>query len=164
MRKAVKGLSIRGVCPEEDCPYPSLDLIKPNVSSEMKKRRLKTIDQKLSPSAFEHASAHKIAVYKRLDSDRPDDHEAILELKKKRAIGQRCLRNLRACLAEGFPVAFSFWYYLPINKSFRMNKDGKYILKDIWNDETSSAIGEVSTTHVDQGIGSSIQACRDKLA
>lgn len=146
MRDAIKGMKQKGVCPEDYCPFPDRDLITQATANDKKRaEKWKILNSKPKATAFENALPHRIARYKRLDADEPEDGahawDDKLTYTQKAAFGQYNLDMLRSCLSEGWPVAFSFWYYLPDPEMFE-DKNGKHTIKDIWNDEKCSDKGK----------------------
>ena len=143
-RDAVKSIALAGACSEADCPFVDFDEIRRNVSSiipklgrgaveeEVRERIDSVVNEKPSDAAFSDAALHKISFYYRLDPDRPDAHDKTLNMSQKDAIGSSLLENLKKCLAEGFPVVFSFWYYLDGSVMFD-KKETPFVLIDVWN-------------------------------
>ncbi|KAJ9607727.1 hypothetical protein H2200_007805 [Cladophialophora chaetospira] len=147
MRNAMKGIKTQGVCPEDDCPFPGLELIDPRgMTPERLELKKAAVNRKPDSQAFDNALPHRVGKYKRLDADGPDEHQGVkpwdkdLSFEQKAAFGQYNLRMLRACLSEGYPVAFSFWYYLLDDAMFRTT-DGKKILKNIWDEKENLETG-----------------------
>jgi C1A family cysteine protease len=114
VRDSMRSLARCGVCSEQDWPF---DVSKKNI--------------KPSDEAFERAKSHKIAAYYRLDPQRPDRYDENFSMKDREKVGAAVLDSLRRCLAEGYPVVFGFWYYLPICDSYDESQT-PFVLKDVW--------------------------------
>ena len=114
-RDAMKGIAVVGACSEADCPFKET-----------------AVNSKPSDAAFRDATPHKITSYYRLDPDRPDQDNHLLNVSQKNRIGVVLLENLKKCLTEGYPVAFGFWYYLPGDVMFDTTTK-PFVLKDVWN-------------------------------
>lgn len=157
LRTAVEAIAKLGVCPERDCRFPDFEAIDKTIAaagydektaSTKKEEAINDIvNKKPLPIAFEHAKSHKITNYYRLDADRPDHRDKALLPEAKAKFGQDTLLRLRNCLSEGFPVAFSFWFYLDPEMAFdtktpKDHTDTTWVLKDIWNDAKSSEKGK----------------------
>ncbi|EXJ79108.1 hypothetical protein A1O3_08609 [Capronia epimyces CBS 606.96] len=143
MRDAIHGIAKYGACPEPDWPFPDFKAIDAQVQSEklddhtaIKKRtkqlRDENVNRRPTDVAFKNAENHKITTYRRLDADRPTEQDQRLTVDAKDLLGQAVLRRLKMCLSEGFPVAFSFWYYLPPKDMYDKTGD-MFVLKDVWN-------------------------------
>jgi hypothetical protein len=141
-RDTIKGIAIVGACSEDNCPFVDFAKIKHDVLSitpklqgkefddKVKRRINNSVNKKPSDAAFSSAAPHKITSYYRLDPDRPDADNKKLNKSQKDKIGATLLENLKKYLAEGFPVAFSFWYYLPGSDMFDRTQT-PFVLKDI---------------------------------
>ncbi|KAI4164598.1 MAG: hypothetical protein LQ342_001911 [Letrouitia transgressa] len=149
-RDALKGIGSAGVCSENDCPYVDYPAIKKAIKQELpqlqedskkfnkevNKRANPIINKKPSSQAFTNALPHKIAAYYRVDPDRPEVDDGKLSSAQKTEVGVKTLNNLRYCLAENFPVAFSFWFYEDADKvSIFHWEDKVLVLDDVWNRE-----------------------------
>jgi C1A family cysteine protease len=113
-RDAVKGIAKVGACSEDDWPW-----------------KVEKINDKPVDEAVNKARPHRITSYFRLDPDRPDEDDKKLTTEQKDMIGTKLLENLRKCLAEGFPVAFGFWYYLKDEEMFDESQN-PFVLNDPW--------------------------------
>ena len=144
-RDAMKGIGSAGVCSENDCPYVDYPAIETAIKREMtqiqensnefydevKKRADSIINKKPSSQAFTNALPHKIVAYYRLDPDRPEIDDGKLLPAQQTEVGVKTLNNLKHCLAENFPVAFSFWFYEDASP-FHW-EDSMLVLNDVWN-------------------------------
>ncbi|KAG8531173.1 uncharacterized protein KY384_004531 [Bacidia gigantensis] len=129
-RNTVRGIAEVGVCLEFFWPFVNDTAIRmrviverPNLygeafEDEAKKRRDRVVNAKPTALAFDVAAQHKFAYYYRLDPGRPEDFDSPLDQVMKEQVGKTTLENLRNCLAEGFPVIFSFWFYQDIDIMF----------------------------------------------
>jgi hypothetical protein len=147
LRDAMKGVAKCGACAEGWCRFPDFE----GIDAEIKNRNLApneakiewaklknaAVNSKPKDIAFQQALNHKIAKYLRLDADRPDEDDKQLTPEAKERIGKSTLKSLKKCLFEGFPVAFSFWFYRPKNESFD-TRDETWILEDVWHDSEGS--------------------------
>lgn len=114
IRDSMISLAKCGVCSEQDWPF---DISQKNI--------------KPSEEAFERAKSYKITAYYRLDPQRPDRYDENFSMEDKEKVGAAVLNNLKKCLTEGYPVVFSFWYYLPIRESYDESQT-PFVLKDVW--------------------------------
>jgi len=152
MRDAMTGMADHGACPENDCPFPDFASIDAKVKGEnltdlraiaKRKRQLQNdvVNKRPEDVAFKDALKHKIATYWRLDADRPEPDDKNLTIGEKAEIGKDTLYRVKKCLSEGFPVAFSFWYFLPYNEMYQKKPGEMFVLKDVWNDPDASDKG-----------------------
>ena len=139
----MKGIAKVGACAEVDCPFVDykktendVSKIKPHLKGnafddEVRARKDKIVNTKPSDTAFGNADPHKITSYYRLDLLQPNEHVKELSTSQKDKIGSAVLENLKKCLTEGFPVTFSFWFYLEGNYAFDESKK-PFVLRDVW--------------------------------
>ena len=154
MRNAMKGLALRGACPEADCKFPDVEEVKKQIKAknlsgadaeaEAATMNDPILNAKPSQQAYDDANNHKIGSYFRIDPDRPDAEDHKLDDAGKTQAGLHTLMMTKQCLAEGYPVAFGFWYYLGDDDEFYYNADPKSkmkTLKNIWDPDHPTSKG-----------------------